>query len=154
MQGQTIENYQIYILLLIYTVHIFIMKMNLTFEVAIKRWVANLLEVHELNRLAADDIHHFHNNLDTRNISIELLNKIEYQQEGDVFIFNMDYLPNFKDNHSKGTFMAKQNNQVKYRMKPIQKIRILEERFATPENKKLMARARFKRAVIKILTKL
>jgi len=39
-------------------------------------------------------------------------------------------------------------------MKPINSIKIREERFATPDNKKLMARARFKRAVIKVLTKL
>ena len=39
-------------------------------------------------------------------------------------------------------------------MKPIQKIKIREERFATPDNKELMARARFKQAVIKILTKI
>jgi len=39
-------------------------------------------------------------------------------------------------------------------MKPIVRVKIREERFATPQNKALMARARFKRAVIKILTKL
>ena len=39
-------------------------------------------------------------------------------------------------------------------MKPIQKIKIREERFATKDNKSLMARARFKQAVIKILTKI
>ena len=39
-------------------------------------------------------------------------------------------------------------------MTPIQKIKIKEERFATPDNKQLMARARLKQAVIKILTKL
>ena len=39
-------------------------------------------------------------------------------------------------------------------MKPIQRVKIREERFATPDNTSLMARARMKRAVIKILTKL
>jgi len=39
-------------------------------------------------------------------------------------------------------------------MKPINRVKIGEERFATQDNKKLMARAKFKRAVIKILTKL
>lgn len=46
------------------------------------------------------------------------------------------------------------NNQIRYRMKPIQKIKIREERFATPDNAQLMAKARFKQAVIKILTKI
>lgn len=39
-------------------------------------------------------------------------------------------------------------------MKPIHRIKIREERFATPDNRSLMIRARFKQAVIKILTKL
>ena len=56
-----------------------IMKYNHSYEVAIKRSVASFLELRELNRLAVEDIHHFHNNLDTRNPSIELLNKIEYK---------------------------------------------------------------------------
>lgn len=52
--------------------------------------------------------------------------------------------------------MAKLNNKsiVKYRMKPINRIKIKDERFATSDNKKLMARAKFKRGVIKILTML
>lgn len=45
-------------------------------------------------------------------------------------------------------------NLVKYRMKPIIKVKIQDERFATRENRKLMARATFKRAVIKVLTKI
>ena len=50
--------------------------------------------------------------------------------------------------------MARQNQEVRYRMKPIQKIKIRDERFATPDNKSLMAKARMKRAVIEILIKL
>ena len=50
--------------------------------------------------------------------------------------------------------MARQNNEIRYRMKPINRIKIREERFATPDNKSLMAKARMKRAVIQILTKL
>jgi len=50
--------------------------------------------------------------------------------------------------------MAKQNNQIRYKMKPIQSIKIRDERFATPDNIALMAKAKLKKAVIKILTKL
>lgn len=133
------------------------MKYNHTYEVALKRSVANFLEIRELNKLASENMSHFHYNLDTRNISIEILNKIEFKQEGDIIIFEMDHNPAQKDAMtSGGQFMAKQNgkNIIKYRMKPINRIKIGEERFATHENKRLMARAKFKRAVIKILTKL
>ena len=139
-----------------YILHIVIMKYNHTYEVALKRSVANFLEIRELNKLASDNIGHFHYNLDTRNISIEILNKIEFKQEGDIIIFEMDKSSNYKETINKGQFMSKMNNKntIKYRMKPISRIKIGEERFATKENKKLMARAKFKRAVIKILTKL
>ena len=39
-------------------------------------------------------------------------------------------------------------------MRPIKRVKLRDERFATPDNKQLMARARMKQAVIKILTKL
>lgn len=39
-------------------------------------------------------------------------------------------------------------------MKPIQRIKLREERFVTPDNKVLMAKAKLKRGVIKLLTKL
>jgi hypothetical protein len=60
----------------------------------------------------------------------------------------------FSDDYSNNASPGKGENLIKYRMKPINRIQIKEERFATPDNKKLMIRARFKRAVIKILTKL
>jgi hypothetical protein len=50
--------------------------------------------------------------------------------------------------------MSKCNNQIRYRMRPINRIKIREERFATPDNRSLMVKARMKQAVIKILTKL
>lgn len=153
MQGNKIEDYAIFVLIVIYLLHVFLMKLNHTYEVALKRAVSRMMEVHELNRLARQDISHFHYNIDTRAPSIEILNKINFKQEGDILIFDMTYAPNLSSK-SQTNFMGKQNNQIKYRMKPIQRIKIREERFATPDNKGLMARARLKRAVIKILTKL
>jgi len=60
----------------------------------------------------------------------------------------------FDDNYDKTASPVKGDSQIRYRMKPINRIQIKEERFATPDNKKLMIRARFKKAVIKLLTKL
>lgn len=132
------------------------MKYNHTYEVALKRSVANFLEIMELNKLASENISHFHYNLDTRNVSIEILNQINFKQEGDVLIFEVNNSKDLKDTASKGQFMAKLENKnlIKYRMKPISRIKIKDERFATLDNKKLMARAKFKRAVIQILTKI
>jgi len=155
MIDNDISDLQIYILIILYILHIVLMKNNHTYEVALKKTFASMLEVRELNRLANDDdnngMQHFHYNLDTRFPCIEMLNKINFRQEGDILIF--ENMVN-KNTAPGGQFMARQNNQVRYRMKPIHRIRIREERFATPDNRSLMIRARFKQAVIKILTKL
>lgn len=152
MQGNKIDDYAIYTLLVIYIVHVILMKMNHSYEVALKKSVASFLEVRELNRLANENMSHFHYNLDTRNPSIEILNKINFRQEGEILIFENSY--NKNSNGAGGQFMAKQNNQIRYRMRPINRIKIREERFATPDNRSLMVKARMKQAVIKILTKL
>jgi hypothetical protein len=47
--------------------------------VALKKAVAGVLEVRELNRLAKEDISHFHYNLDSRTPCIEILNKINFK---------------------------------------------------------------------------
>lgn len=105
MVGNKIENYAIIVLNIIYFIHIFLMKLNYTYEVAIKKHFASFLEIRELNRLAKEDISHFHNNLDSRHPSIEILNKIEFKQEGDVLIFPMGSFN--KSNGTTGQFMAK-----------------------------------------------
>ena len=145
LQGNKIDNSSIYILLVVYFVHVSIMKYNFIIEVALKRAVASMMEVKELNRLALEDIHIFHYNVDTRVPSIELLCKINFDQDGDILIFSDDYSdPN----------PSKAANVIKFRMKPLNRVKIAEEKFATPDNKRLMIRAKFKRAVNKILTKL
>lgn len=67
------------------------MKNNHSYEVSLKKTFASILEVRELNRLANDTVndgmHHFHYNLDTRFPCIEMLNKINFRQEGDILIF-------------------------------------------------------------------
>jgi hypothetical protein len=135
-----------------YFIHVFLMKLNYAYEVQLKKSFASFLEIRELNRLASLNISHFHLVLDTRHPSIEVLNKIDFKQEGDILIFPNGALN--KGTGNTGQFMAKLSDQIKYRMKAIQRVKIREERFATPGNTSLMARARMKRAVIKILTKL
>ena len=88
MQGNQIDEYAIYILIVIYFVHIALMKLNHTYEVALKKAFSSFLEVRELNRLAKTNISHFHYNLDTRAPSLEVINKIEFKQEGDILIFD------------------------------------------------------------------
>ena len=80
--GNKIETYAIYVLLVIYMIHVILMKLNHPVEVMIKKSVANYFEVRELHRLADENIQHFHHNLDGRSPCLELLNKIKFKQEG------------------------------------------------------------------------
>ena len=105
MFGGNIESYEIIVLCVIYFFHVFLMKLNYTYEVAIKKAFASFLEVRELNRLALENISHFHCNLDSRNPSIEVLNKINFKPEGDVLIFPAESFS--KSTHGAGQFMAK-----------------------------------------------
>jgi hypothetical protein len=77
----------IYILIILYIFHVVLMKFNYSYEVWLKKTFASLLEVKELKKLANQDITHFHFNLDTRTPSIEILNRIDFRQEGDILIF-------------------------------------------------------------------
>jgi hypothetical protein len=52
LQGNKIENSSIYILIVVYIVHVSIMKYNFIIEVALKRTFASAMEVKELNKLA------------------------------------------------------------------------------------------------------
>ena len=79
MQGNKIESFAVYILIIVYLIHIVLMKLNHSYEVFIKKAVSAFLEVKELKRLANEDISHFHVNIDTRYPSIEVLNKINFK---------------------------------------------------------------------------
>jgi hypothetical protein len=50
--GNVIEDYAIYSLMAIYVLHVTLMKMNHSYEVALKKFVASIMEVRELKRLA------------------------------------------------------------------------------------------------------
>ena len=48
LMGNVIEDYAIYALMAIYVLHVTLMKMNHTYEVALKKAVAGFLEIREL----------------------------------------------------------------------------------------------------------
>lgn len=77
--GNKIDSYATYVLIVIYAIHVVLMKLNHPVEVMIKKGVANYFEVRELHRLADENIQHFHYNLDSRTPCLELLNKIKFK---------------------------------------------------------------------------
>ena len=124
MVGNQIENFAVYILIILYLFHVVLMKFNSVYEKSIKKAVANMFEIAELKKLAKDNLDHFHRNLDTRIPCIEVLNKINFKQEGDIIIFENISKNMNKILQNKGSFLARNNNQLRYRMKPIYSIRI------------------------------
>jgi Ca2+/Na+ antiporter len=85
------------ILLVIYIVHIFAMKWNSLYEVAIKKNVARLMEIRELTRIAYQDIDFFHKNLNSRCLTIETLRKLDYKVEDKYIIFDVHHRKRIKD---------------------------------------------------------
>ena len=89
LNGNDIAIWMAVILLVLYLVHILLMKFNHIYEVAIKKAVARSMEIRELTRIAHKDISHFHKNLNsTRTITIEMLKQIDYRVEEKYIIFD------------------------------------------------------------------
>lgn len=85
------------ILLIIYIVHVFAMKWNSIYEVAIKKNVARFLEIKELTRIAHTDIDFFHKNLNSRCLTIEILSKLDYKVEDKYIVFDAQHRKRIKD---------------------------------------------------------
>ena len=107
IMGNEIEKYAVYVLILLYINHVILMKFNHQYEVAIKKGLASFLEVKELHKIANKNIDHFHYNLETRFPCIEVLNKIEFKQEGDILIFENVSKFMSKSMNTGGQFMAR-----------------------------------------------
>jgi Ca2+/Na+ antiporter len=86
-----------FILIAIYVVHIFAMKWNQLYEVAIKKNVARMMEIRELTRIAQTDIDFFHKNLNSRCLTIEMLMKLDYKVENMYIVFDQQYRKRIKD---------------------------------------------------------
>lgn len=86
--GNYVQLYKAIVLLFLYVVHIFLMKFNYLYEIAIKKSVARKMEIKELKRICSKDISSFHRNLKSRAVTIEMLNKIIYKVEGNMIVFD------------------------------------------------------------------
>ena len=76
MQGNSIEYWKGIVLLVLYFVHILLMKFNYIYEIAIKKSVARSMEIKELKRICKKDISLFHRNLTSRAVTIEMLDRV------------------------------------------------------------------------------
>lgn len=86
-----------FILIAIYVVHIFAMKWNVLYEVAIKKNVARFMEVRELTKLAQTDIDFYHKVHNSRSLSIEILSKLDYNVENKHIVFDDKYRKRIKE---------------------------------------------------------
>jgi len=134
LYGNEIKMEWAIILIVLYVLHIFLMKYSSKYEISIKKKLAIYLEKKELNRIGRNEIHRFHRSLKNQAVSIEMLNKINFELI-DGFIV-------FKD------------SGIKVRLEPIVCVKLGEEQFAEHDDIQLMSRLRFKRTVTKIIIKL
>lgn len=86
-----------FILIVLYGIHITLMKYNTVYEVSIKKNVARFMEVRELTKLADNDIDSFHKNLNSRCLTIEILKKLEYRVEEKYIVFEGRYRKRIRD---------------------------------------------------------
>jgi hypothetical protein len=73
------------------------MKWNIIYEVAIKKNVARMMEIRELTRIAQTDIDFFHKNLNSRALTIETLQKLDYKVDNKYIVFDHQYRKRIKD---------------------------------------------------------
>lgn len=95
-------------LFVLYIAHIFLMKYSSKYELIIKKKLAQRMELKELVRIANNNqIFRFHQNLKNAGVSIEMLNKIEFQVINNHIVFN--------------------ETQIQYKLKPIVCVKLGEE---------------------------
>jgi len=85
------------ILVILYMVHIMLMKFNSVYEVAIKKNVARSMEIKELTGMANTQIDVFHRNLNSRALTIETLKKLDYKVEDKYIVFDDNQRKRIKD---------------------------------------------------------
>ena len=84
------------------------MKYSSKYELIIKKKLAQRMELKELVRIANNNqIFRFHQNLKNSGVSIEMLNKIEFQVINNHIVFN--------------------ETQIQYKLKPIVCVKLGEE---------------------------
>ena len=134
LYGNRVEVWKALILMVLYIVHIFLMKFSSKYEVAIKQALANKLEIKTLSKIAKEDITRFHMNLKTEAISIEMLNKVHFTLRGDYIVFK--------------------NSLIRKKLRLSNSIKSGEEKYADKSDKKLISRKMWKEAVSMIIIKL
>ena len=122
------------ILVVLYAVHITMMKFNSTYEVAIKKNVARSMEIKELTSTANKQIDVFHRNLNSRALTIETLKKLDYKVEDKYIVF--------------------EDNQRKRIKDPIVVIVDEEIPFSMMDDRGFIARMLWKKAAIKIIIRI
>lgn len=93
------------------------------------------MEIRELNRMANNqEIYRFHQTLKSESICIEQLNRMQFSVINGYIVFT--------------------DTLIQYKLQPIVCVKLGEEQFADRDDRTLMARLNFKRAVTKIIVKL
>ena len=134
LYGNRVEVWKALILMVLYILHIFLMKFSAKYEVAIKQALANKLEIKTLQKIAKEDITRFHMNLKTEAISIEMLNKVHFTLRGDYIVFK--------------------DSLIRKKLRLSNSIKSGEEKYADKSDKKLISRKMWKEAVSMIIIKL
>lgn len=92
------------------------------------------MEINELKRLAKKEMFRFHQSLKSTALSIEQLNRIKFDLVNGYVVFK--------------------ETGIRFKLEPIVCVKLGEEQFAEADDRALLSRLNFKRAVTKIIIKL
>lgn len=135
LNGNQVDMSGAIVLFCMYILHILLMKYSSKYEVVIKKLLAQTLELRELNRMANnEEVYRFHQSLKSEALCIEQLNRMEFSVINGYIVFA--------------------NTNIQYKLQPIVCVKLGEEQFAEKDDRQLMARLNFKRAVTKIIVKI
>jgi Ca2+/Na+ antiporter len=119
--GNEVQLYGAIILVVLYVLHIFLMKFSSKYEIVIKKLLAQQIEIRELNKMAGTlmtlpvhiesenqpQIFRFHQNIKTEAICIEQLNRMEFSIVNGFIVFT--------------------NTLIQYKLRPIHCVKLGEE---------------------------
>jgi Ca2+/Na+ antiporter len=136
LYGNKVEMWSAAVLFVLYIVHIFLMKYSNKYEVALKKALANFMELTELTKIARKrgEIWRYHQSCKSKAVCIEMLNKIRFKLIDGYIVY--------------------EDTGIRCKLDPIICVKLGEEQFAETDDKALMSRLNFKRAVTKIIIKM
>lgn len=174
LNGNLVQSWKPIVLFGLYIVHIFLMKYNYAYEIAIKKALARFMEVKELKKICREDISKFHCNPETysRRITSEHLRSdvLQFVTRDEIVLsfgedLDVKYLQRFMKEQCPNLVQDKRRLIIEFTgpeklqnykriAKPINCIKMPESEHYGIDDKKQMMRLKWKKAAKTVLIRI